>query len=88
MEAFNLKFAYDRPIKSYSHGMKQKINVIAGLVHEPKLWVLDEPLLGLDPQSSIELKRIMKKHAQKGNTVFSAVTFWKLLKAFAIELVF
>lgn len=70
LEAFNLKFAYDRPIKSYSHGMKQKINVIAGLVHEPKLWVLDEPLLGLDPQSSIELKRIMKQHAQKGNTVF------------------
>ena len=70
LEAFNLSFAYDRPIKSYSHGMKQKINVIAGLVHKPKLWVLDEPLLGLDPQSGIELKKIMRKHAQEGNTVF------------------
>ena len=50
--------------------MKQKINVIAGLVHKPKLWVLDEPLLGLDPQSGIELKKIMRKHAQEGNTVF------------------
>lgn len=50
--------------------MKQKINVIAGLLHKPKLWVLDEPLLGLDPQSGIELKKIMRKHAQEGNTVF------------------
>lgn len=70
LEAFNLTNAYDRQIKSYSHGMKQKINVIAGLVHNPKLWVLDEPLLGLDPQSSIELKKIMREHADNGNTVF------------------
>ena len=70
LEAFNLKNAYDRQIKSYSHGMKQKINVIAGLVHNPKLWVLDEPLLGLDPQSGFELKKIMRQHADKGNTVF------------------
>ena len=70
LDAFSLSYAYDRPIKSYSHGMKQKINVIAGLVHEPKLWVLDEPLLGLDPQSGIELKKIMKEHAERGNTVF------------------
>ncbi len=70
LDAFNLKHAYDNQIKSYSHGMKQKINVIAGLVHNPKLWVLDEPLLGLDPQSAMELKRIMREHADAGNTVF------------------
>ena len=70
LDAFNLQSAYDNQIKSYSHGMKQKINVIAGLVHKPKLWVLDEPLLGLDPQSGIELKKIMKEHAKSGNTVF------------------
>ena len=70
VELFNLKAAYDRPIKSYSHGMKQKISVIAALVHEPKLWVLDEPLLGLDPQSAYVLKQAMKEHAEKGNTVF------------------
>ena len=67
---FNLQSAYDKPIKSYSHGMKQKINVIAGLVHKPKLWVLDEPLLGLDPQSGLELKNLMREHAKNGNTVF------------------
>jgi ABC-2 type transport system ATP-binding protein len=50
--------------------MKQKISVIGALVHEPKLWVLDEPLTGLDPQSSYQLKKVMKRHAAKGNTVF------------------
>ncbi len=70
LKEFNLEHAYDRQIKSYSHGMKQKITVIAALIHQPKLWVLDEPLLGLDPQSAYVLKRAMKEHAQKGNTVF------------------
>ena len=50
--------------------MKQKITVIAALVHNPKLWVLDEPLTGLDPQSAYQLKQAMRKHAQEGNTVF------------------
>ena len=67
---FNLTQAYDRQIKSYSHGMKQKISVVAALVHDPKLWVLDEPLLGLDPTSAYTLKQMMREHAEKGNTVF------------------
>ncbi len=67
---FKLEEAFDRPIKSYSHGMKQKISVIAALVHNPKLWVLDEPLTGLDPQSAYQLKKVMKRHAAAGNTVF------------------
>jgi ABC-2 type transport system ATP-binding protein len=50
--------------------MKQKITVIASLVHNPKLWVLDEPLTGLDPQSAYQLKKVMKQHAAEGNTVF------------------
>ena len=70
LEIFKLKEAYNRPIKSYSHGMKQKISVIAALVHNPRLWVLDEPLTGLDPQSSYQLKKVMKQHAAEGNTVF------------------
>lgn len=67
---FKLKEAFDSPIKSYSHGMKQKISVIGALVHNPKLWVLDEPLTGLDPQSAYQLKMVMKRHAKAGNTVF------------------
>ena len=50
--------------------MKQKITVIAALVHNPKLWILDEPLTGLDPQSCYQLKQAMRKHAEEGNTVF------------------
>lgn len=67
---FNLVDAFDKQIKSYSHGMKQKISVIATLVHKPKVWILDEPLTGLDPQSAYQLKQAMKNHAQEGNTVF------------------
>lgn len=57
-------------ISSYSHGMKQKLAVIGVLVYEPKIWILDEPLVGLDPQSAFTLKELMKEHAAKGNTVF------------------
>lgn len=70
VKLFKLENAFDSPIKSYSHGMKQKISVIATLVHKPKLWVLDEPLTGLDPQSAYLLKETMRKHAKEGNTVF------------------
>ena len=70
LKIFKLEHAFDRQIKSYSHGMKQKITVIAALVHNPKLWILDEPLTGLDPQSCYQLKQAMRKHAEEGNTVF------------------
>ncbi len=66
----NLKEAFDNKIRTYSHGMKQKITIIAALVHEPKLWILDEPFTGLDPNSIFELKECMKEHAKKGNIVF------------------
>lgn len=69
LKIFKLEHAFDNQIKSYSHGMKQKICVIAALVHNPKIWILDEPLTGLDPQSAYQLKLAMKKHAEEGNTV-------------------
>ena len=67
---FSLTDAFDQPIKSYSHGMKQKINIIGALIHNPNLWVLDEPMTGLDPQSSFELKEMMREHCAQGKTVF------------------
>ena len=70
VDMFNLTDAFDREIKGYSHGMKQKIMVISSLVHNPKVWVLDEPLTGLDPVSSYQIKECMKEHAKKGNVVF------------------
>lgn len=69
-DLFRLNHAIDSQIKSYSHGMKQKICIIAALIHEPKLWVLDEPMMGLDPQSMAEIIRRMKEHCARGNTVF------------------
>lgn len=67
---FQLTDALPNMISSYSHGMKQKLMVIAALIHEPKVWILDEPLTGLDPQSAFQLKQLMRKHADSGNTVF------------------
>lgn len=70
IEKFSLGHAINDQIKSYSHGMKQKIVVIGALLHNPKLWILDEPLTGLDPQSAFELKQLMREHADAGNIVF------------------
>ena len=56
-------------MREYSHGMRQKMMIIAALVHEPKVWILDEPMTGLDPAASYELKQLMKEHAAKGNSV-------------------
>ncbi len=66
---FSMANYLDKQIKSYSHGMKQKICIIAALIHNPPLWVLDEPLMGLDPQSIDEIKAYMLEHKKHGNTV-------------------
>ncbi len=55
---------------SYSHGMRQKIMIMGALIHDPSVWILDEPLTGLDPQSAYELKQMMREHAEKGKSVF------------------
>lgn len=57
-------------ISSYSHGMKQKLAICGAMVHEPKLLILDEPFVGLDPKASYTLKEIMKEHCKKGNAIF------------------
>ena len=57
-------------IMSYSHGMRQKIIIIGALLHEPKVWILDEPLTGLDPHSAMVLKDMMREHVNLGNSVF------------------
>lgn len=66
-EIFNV---LDNKIESYSHGMRQKLIIIGTLLHRPKNWILDEPMTGLDPKSSFELKNMMKEHVKNGNTVF------------------
>lgn len=66
---FEMERALGQKISSYSHGMQQKIHLIAALMHDPDIWILDEPMTGLDPQSSYLLKQRMRKHADKGNAV-------------------
>lgn len=67
---FNIYDNLKDRIQSYSHGMKQKLLIISVLMYNPKNWILDEPMTGLDPQSSFTLKKLMKEHSKKGNTVF------------------
>ena len=58
------------PISSFSHGMKQKLVLVSALLHEPKLLVLDEPFVGLDPAASFELKKMLHELASRGSAVF------------------
>ena len=67
---FELDTVLNDKIQNYSHGMRQKIVIIGVLLHNPKNWILDEPITGLDPKSSYDLKNLMRKHAKEGNTVF------------------
>lgn len=69
-ERFGLREVLLDQIQSYSHGMRQKIILMGALLHEPAVWILDEPLTGLDPRSAYILKEMMREHADKGNTVF------------------
>lgn len=69
-ETFDMKEALNDKILSYSHGMRQKIVIMGVLISDPNVWILDEPMTGLDPQSSYQLKEKMRDHANKGNTVF------------------
>lgn len=57
-------------VSSYSHGMKQKLAIISALVHHPKLLILDEPFVGLDPKASIALKEIMRNICNEGGAIF------------------
>ena len=70
VDLFELTQAFDNRMQTYSHGMKQKMTIMAALVHNPKVWILDEPLTGLDPQSIYQVKEVMKAHAKAGNIVF------------------
>ena len=67
---FEMDKELENKIESYSHGMRQKIVLIGVLLHNPKNWILDEPITGLDPKSSFDLKQLMKEHAKQGKTVF------------------
>ena len=70
LDIFELEDAINSQVRSYSKGMKQKLVVIGALIHNPPVWILDEPLGGLDPRAAHLLKEEMMRHCREGNTVF------------------
>ncbi len=67
---YGLEDAARDQIRSYSRGMRQKLTIIGALIHNPPVWVLDEPMVGLDPRAAHILKEQMRTHCEAGNTVF------------------
>lgn len=69
-DMFELTSDLAQPVSAYSHGMKQKLAIISALIHEPKLIMLDEPFVGLDPKAAHQVKEIMHKHCSSGGAIF------------------
>ena len=69
-DIFGLTEDLAQPVSAYSHGMKQKLAIIAAWIHEPKLIIMDEPFVGLDPVASHNLKTMMREHCDKGGAIF------------------
>ena len=69
-DAFELTGDLAQPVSTYSHGMKQKLTIISALLHDPKLIIMDEPFVGLDPKAAHLLKQLMREHCDKGGAIF------------------
>ena len=69
-DAFELTGDLAQPVSAYSHGMKQKLAIISALLHDPKLIIMDEPFVGLDPKAAHLLKQLMREHCDKGSAIF------------------
>lgn len=69
-ELFELTSDLAQPISAYSHGMRQKLAIIAAWIHAPRLILMDEPFVGLDPKASHTLKELMRKHCDAGGAIF------------------
>ena len=69
-DELEIRSALNNQVASYSHGMKQKLAIIAAFIHEPKLLVMDEPFVGLDPKAAFSVKQMMREFCDKGNAIF------------------
>ena len=85
-DMFEITSSLGDMISSYSHGMKQKVAIISALIHQPKLMVLDEPFVGLDPKAALTLKNIMKEICANDGAIFFQRTSLRLPRNFATRL--
>lgn len=81
-DLFNIEKDLANPIKSYSHGMKQKLALIAAFIHKPKLLILDEPFVGLDPKATHDLKEILKELCKDGTMIFFSSHVLEIVERF------
>lgn len=77
---YEMQASINDSIQSYSHGMRQKIVIMGALLHDPAVWILDEPLTGLDPKSAYTLKQMMRSMQIKEAQYFFQHMCWKSLK--------
>ena len=82
LEAFELAAVAADPIQTYSHGMRQKIVLTGALLVEPRVFVLDEPMTGLDPRSAHHLKAAMRAHCDRGGTLFFSTHVMEVAETF------
>ena len=74
-ELLEIRKALNDPINSYSHGMKQKLQIISAFIHNPKLMVMDEPFVGLDPKAAFSFKQLMREFCENGGAIFFSTHF-------------
>lgn len=86
-QKFNIEKELNTRMDKFSKGMKQKIMIIASLLHSPKVWILDEPFTGLDPKTSYELKTFMKEYSRSGNTVLLSSHILEIVENLCDEVV-
>lgn len=84
-EIFELKDWLDELIENYSHGMKQKLLLISAFSHNPEIYIMDEPLVGLDPKSAKNLKNFVREYSKKGKTFFISTHILSLVEEIATE---
>ena len=85
-DMFELSDSLGEVISAYSHGMKQKLAIIAALVHEPKLIIMDEPFVGLDPKATHLLKQLMRQMCDQGAAIFFSTHVLEVAESYVIKL--
>ncbi len=87
LEFFSLQDFGNEMIETYSHGMRQKLTFIAALIHEPSVFVVDEPMVGLDPKAAKQVRELMADYARKGKTVLLTTHSMEVAQAVAHKVI-